>query len=231
MVFQKGNPLVALREQGARDAEGERHAEADPGDLAVQGRRRPRPEVASAAEARRGPPRRRHRRSSARSWSSPRSASRSSTRPAGRRSRRPFFDWDEFKATVPGDPPRVLLNVKIFCIAEVLILPARAAARDRAQPPGAGVLPAPRARDRLHRLLPRRADDPRDHHARLRRAGARHRGRSDLDDVLGDRRARARLHGVRLGGLPRRDRVGAPEPGARRRARSGSRTCQALLAT
>ena len=33
---------------------------------------------------------------------------------------------------------------------------------------------------------------------------------------LGSRRARARLLGVRVGGLPRRDRLGAPEPGRRR---------------
>ena len=60
MVFQKGSPLTRLREQGARDAEGERHAEADPDDLALQGRRRPRPRSSSdltetrASEGRRG---------------------------------------------------------------------------------------------------------------------------------------------------------------------------------
>ena len=66
-----------------------------------------------------------------------------------------------------------LLNVKIFCIAEAFILVLRAAARGDPQPAGAGVLPAARARDRLRRLLPRRADDPRDRAARLRRPGAR----------------------------------------------------------
>ena len=46
--------------------------------------------------------------------------------------------------------------------------------------------------------------------------------------LLGGRRARARLHGVRLGGVPRRDRVGAPEPGGGRalaRALAAGRRC------
>jgi polar amino acid transport system permease protein len=36
--------------------------------------------------------------------------------------RRQFFDWGEFKATFPEVARAFLLNVKIFCIAEVLIL-------------------------------------------------------------------------------------------------------------
>ena len=39
---------------------------------------------------------------------------------------------------------------------------------------------------------------------------------ADRPDLLGERRARARLHGLRLRGLPRGDRVGAPEPGGSR---------------
>ena len=46
MVFAKGNPLSACVNKALAPAEGQRHAEADPDDLAVQGRRRPRPEVA-----------------------------------------------------------------------------------------------------------------------------------------------------------------------------------------
>ncbi len=34
-----------------------------------------------------------------------------------------FFDWSEFKATFPEVLSAFLLNVKLFCIAEVLILP------------------------------------------------------------------------------------------------------------
>ena len=65
-----------------------------------------------------------------------------------------------------------LLNVKIFCIAEALILRARAAARGRPRAARPVFFPLRAARDRLRRLLPRRADDPRDHRARLRRPGA-----------------------------------------------------------
>jgi polar amino acid transport system permease protein len=36
--------------------------------------------------------------------------------------RRTFFDWGQFKATLPEISRAFLLNVKIFCIAEVLIL-------------------------------------------------------------------------------------------------------------
>ena len=34
MVFEKGNPLVALREQRARELKCDRHAEADPAEVA-----------------------------------------------------------------------------------------------------------------------------------------------------------------------------------------------------
>jgi polar amino acid transport system permease protein len=34
-----------------------------------------------------------------------------------------FFDWDEFKATFPDVLDAFWLNVKLFCIAEVIILP------------------------------------------------------------------------------------------------------------
>ena len=37
----EGQPAARVREQGARDDEAERHVEADPDDLAVQGRQRP----------------------------------------------------------------------------------------------------------------------------------------------------------------------------------------------
>ena len=65
-----------------------------------------------------------------------------------------------------------MLNVKIFCIAEVFILIFALLLAVIRGPAGAGVLPAARARDRLRGLLPRRADDPRDRDPRLRRAGA-----------------------------------------------------------
>ena len=89
-----------------------------------------------------------------------------------------FFDWGIYKDSFPEISRAFLLNVKIFCIAEAFILVFALAARRPAQPARAGLLPDPRARDRLRRLLPRRADDPRHRAARLRRAGARRRGQS-----------------------------------------------------
>ena len=167
-----------------------------------------------------------------RSSSSPRSSTASRTRRTGPRSRRPSSTGTCTSESFPEIARAFLLNVKIFCIAEAFILVFALAARRAAQPARPGLLPDPRARDRLRRLLPRRADDPRDRPARLRRAGARDRGRPDLDDVLGDRLARPHLHGVRLRGLPRRDRVGAPEPGgggalarAHARRRRSPRSC------
>ena len=47
MVFAKGNPLVDVRQPGARDAAGERHAEAAPAAVAGEGDRRAGPEVAA----------------------------------------------------------------------------------------------------------------------------------------------------------------------------------------
>ena len=68
-----------------------------------------------------------------------------------------FFDWSQFKSTFPEILHAFKLNVKIFLIAEVLILVVALGAGGDPQPAGAGLLPAPRARDRLRRLLPRRA--------------------------------------------------------------------------
>ena len=52
MVFEKGNSLVDVRQQGAGAAEGGRHAAADPGAVAREGDRRSRPEVAGPTAAR-----------------------------------------------------------------------------------------------------------------------------------------------------------------------------------
>ena len=83
--------------------------------------------------------------------------------------RQTFFNWQEFKASMPEIARAFLLNVKIFLISEAFILPLRARAGCHSQPARAGVLPAARARHRLRGLLPRRADDPRDRSARVRR--------------------------------------------------------------
>ena len=119
-----------------------------------------------------GRPRRRRRADQHGRLSSPASASRSTTRPAGPRSgavlRRP-----RVRAHVPRDRARVQAQREDLLHRGGLHPRPRAAPRGDPQPAGAGLLPAPRARDRLRGLLPRRADDPRDHAARLRRAGAR----------------------------------------------------------
>ena len=125
MVFQKGNPLAACVNAALATAEGERHAEADPGDLAVQGRRRPRPEVAPVdeAQARRGSPR---------ASSSPLVSTvvvftalgfAIVNAPGWDEVKATFFNWREFRVDLSGDLDAFWLNVKIFCIAEVLILP------------------------------------------------------------------------------------------------------------
>ena len=179
--FAKGNPLAALRRQGARVAEGERHAEADPAAVASEGDRRAGPEVAAArleafsagcapAATAAGASRSRSR---APSSSSPslvrrRHALARLARGAAARSSTGASSASSF----PEIARAFMLNVKIFSIAEVFILVVRARARGDPQPAGAGLLPAARARDRLRRLLPRRADDPRDRDPRLRRAGA-----------------------------------------------------------
>ena len=68
-----------------------------------------------------------------------------------------FFNREVFRESLEVIPKAFLVNVKIFLIAEVLILPARAPDRDPPQPPGAGVLPAAGARGRLRGPLPRGA--------------------------------------------------------------------------
>jgi hypothetical protein len=81
------------------------------------------------------------------------------------------------------------------------------------QPGRPGLLPPAGLRGRLRRPLPRDPDDPRHLPARLRRAGAPALGRPEVRVLLGHGRARARLLGICLRGLPRRHRVRAPEPG------------------
>ena len=95
-------------------------------------------------------------------WSSP--------RPAGRRSRRRSSTGTRLQDNwFPGIAHAFWLNVKLFLIAEVVILVfalviaiLRGAAR-------AGVLPDPDDGDHLHRPVPRRPDDPGRLHARVRR--------------------------------------------------------------
>ena len=184
MVLREGQPARRLRQPGARGAEGERHAAANPAAVASEGDRRAGPEVDSSpqlegprrvARRRQRPSRRRDRARSARSSSSRVDrASWSRTRPAGPRSRRPSSTGTSSASSMPEIARRVpaqredLLHRRGASSSCFALL-----ARGDPQPAGAGLLPAARARDRLRRPLPRRADDPRDRAARLRRAGAR----------------------------------------------------------
>src|SRR3954469_4281552 len=92
----------------------------------------------------------------------------------------------------------------------------RAGDRGAAELARARLLPAAGARDPVRRPRPGRAGDPGDRAARLRCAGTAAPGRADLARLLGRRRADPDLQRLRGRGLPRRDRVGAPEPGGGR---------------
>ena len=127
-----------------------------------------------------------------------------------------FFDWDVFKASFPEIARAFKLNVKIFCIAEVLDpRRSRSLLAVLRSLPGPVFFP-------LRVIAIVYADFFRGVPTILVIAvlgfGApalAAAGRADVDDVLGHRRARARLHRVRLRGLPRRHRVRASEPGGR----------------
>ena len=126
--------------------------------------------------------------------------------------KRTFFDWGQFKDSMPEIARAFLLNVKMFCIAEVFILIFALLLAVVRSLPGPVFFP-------LRALGIAYADFFRGVPTilviallGLRRAGAAIEARAALDDVLGDRRARARLHGLRLRGLPRRNRVRASEP-------------------
>ena len=188
MVLAKGSPLTTCVERGADAAEGRRHAGGQSSRSGSPTRRAPRssssgalarasPEPRRSALADPGRPRRAaaasRSRSSARSSSSRSSSSLVVTSPGWPAVKQPFFDGEIFRESLPASRDAFLLNMKIFLIAEVVILVAALADRGAAEPPGPGLLPAARARDRLHRPLPRRPDDPRHLHPRLRRAGAR----------------------------------------------------------
>ena len=70
--------------------------------------------------------------------------------------------------------------------------------------------------------VPRRADDPRDLHPRVRDAGARTPGRAEQRRLLGHHRAHARLHRIRRRGLQGGHRVGASRARRQRLAPWGS---------
>ena len=145
------------------------------------------------------------------------SAGSSSTRRAGREVQASFLNGRVFWESLPGLIDAFWVNIQLFLIAEVLILVLRARAGRPAQPARAGVLPAPAHVATIYvdvfRAIPglliifllgfgipalgssTRATDQR---------------------LFGDRRADARLLGVRVRGVPGRHRVDPPEPGGGR---------------
>ena len=119
------------------------------------------------------------------------------------------------------------LNVKLFCIAEVLILPLALVLAISAACPA-------RCSSRSASLAIVYTDFfrgvPTILVIMLLGFGApalQLQGVPNVDDLLGGRRARARLHGLRLGGLPRRHRVRPPEPGGAARSLGLSRAAGA----
>ena len=121
----------------------------------------------------------------------------------------------------PGRVPGVLQDDRPRVRAEHQDLPGGrgadpdpgAVAGGAAQPAGAGVLPDPAAGDRLHRPVPGHPHDPAGAAVRVRHSRAASLLRHHQSGVPGRRRAGGDLHGVRVGGLPGRHRVGAPQPG------------------
>ncbi len=71
-----------------------------------------------------------------------------------------FFDPAEFRAYFATIGHAFVLNIKIFLVAEVLILILAMVLAVLRSLPGAGVLPDPGAGDRLHRSVPRHPHDP-----------------------------------------------------------------------
>ena len=124
-----------------------------------------------------------------------------------------FFDWGEFKSSFPEILRAFKVNVKIFCISEALILVFALVLAVIRSLPGPVFFPL-RALAIVYTDLFRGI--PTILVIALLGFGAPALQLSWVPTspiVLGDHCARARLHGVRLGGLPRGDRVGPPLAG------------------
>ena len=129
--------------------------------------------------------------------------------------RRAFFDPEVFADSFPGIAEAFLLNIRIFMIAEPIILVfglLLAVIRS----PRPGLLPGAGG-GRVHRHLPRGAVAPRDLDARVRRAGTADLRRADHPSS-GAGLPHPHLLRVPGGGVPGGDRVGAREPGAAARS-------------
>ena len=125
-----------------------------------------------------------------------------------------FFNWDEFTYSFPKILRALKLNIEIFLIAEVFILIFALGDRDPARAPGPGVLPAAAARDDRTRTCS--AAMPTILVIYLLGFGVpalQLSGVPSSELFWGDGLADPRLLRVRGRGVPRRHRVGAPEPG------------------
>ena len=183
-LLQKGSPLTQCVNQAIGDLK-EAGAAVARAALARRRRRRAGPEVApwrpsrprtggrprGAARRRRAAARRSRR--SRPSWSSAASPRCSSRARAGDSVNDTFFDCEAFKTPFPAVLDGFWLDVKIFVVVEiaVLILGLVVALVRTTRAPA--LFPLRADRGRLHRRLPRRADDPRRLPGRLRRPGAR----------------------------------------------------------
>ena len=179
----EGQPADRVRQQRPRADEAHRRAKRIQQDLAqprspappfsndaVPGRLGRTPKILGVARRRtRRQPRARSRRSSSLQLRLAASRTHRTGPGQGRVLRR-----DAYRRSFPAIAAAFLLNVKIFCIAEAIILVTALVLAVLRGLPGPVFFPV-RARDRLRRLLPRRADDPRHRAARLRRTGARDR--------------------------------------------------------
>ena len=136
-----------------------------------------------------------------------------------------------FKASFPEVLRGFWLDVKLFVDRRDRRAVARAGDRAR-RSRRARVLPAAAARDGLRRRAARRADDPRRLPGRVRRPGARALAASrPTRSVLGGVALALSLLGLRRRGLPRRHRLGAPQParGGARVGLTGRRRCASSM--
>ena len=223
MVFEKGSPLVACVNEALADAQGRRDARGHPAGVALrQGERsgspvstagrqpRLRASSAAAATAAGASPSR----SPARSSSSALIvARRRQLARLGRGAAARSSPATSSASRSPRSRDAFVTNVKLFLVAEAVILVTALAVAVLRSLPGPVFFPL--------RLLAVAYVDlfrgvPTILVIYILGFGAPAlaiSGRAALAVLLGRRLARARLHGVRRRGLPRRDRVGAPEPG------------------
>ena len=127
-----------------------------------------------------------------------------------------FFDWGIYKDSFPDILHAFWLNVKLFCVAEVLILAAALLIAVLRRLPGPVFFPIRAlaiAYTDLFRGIPTILV------ISILGFGMPALGLSGLptsEFFWARRRARARVHRLRVRGVPRGHRLGAPEPGGRR---------------